>query len=110
MKLITKQTFRAFVFCLLTGLQAGAQNQNMTGSVVTQPCNNNGQISVTVTVLTPPINYTYTNYTTNQTVVHANINSTVDNLTNISAYQTQWGGNPNFWNVFASDGTNNANM
>ncbi len=85
------------------------QAQTMTGTVLIQPCNNNGQIGVTVTGLTPPISYSYTNWMANQNVVHANINATTDDLQNIAAYQAQWG-NANIWSVTASDGTNSASQ
>jgi hypothetical protein len=83
------------------------KSQSMTGSII-NPCNNNGQINVTVTGLTPPISYTYTNWAAGPPVVHANINSTSNNLTGIGAYQGPWGGNANIWTVMASDGTNAA--
>jgi uncharacterized repeat protein (TIGR01451 family) len=79
--------------------------QTMIGSVITQPCNNNGNLSVTVSGLTPPITYTYTNWIANQSIVHSNINSATDNLLGIGAYQSQWT-NANVWQVFASDGIN----
>ncbi|MBA3683273.1 MAG: T9SS type A sorting domain-containing protein [Bacteroidetes bacterium] len=88
-----------FITYLLIGIESG-QAQTMTGSV-TQPCNNNGAISVTVTGLTLPINYTY--YGPNQTVVHTAINSTTDVLTGLGAYQ--FSGPNNTWYVVASSNT-----
>ena len=95
--------FSAASLCLLW--TSGLRAQTMTGSV-TQPCNNNGQISVSVTGLTPPISYTYTNFAALSPVtIHAGINSTSDNLSGIFAYQNM-ALNGNLWTVNASDGTN----
>ena len=47
------------VITILGVVNAGAQT--LTGTVTTQPCNNNGVCVVNVTGLTPPINYTYWN-------------------------------------------------
>ena len=77
----------------------------MTGTVITQPRNNNGNLGVTVSGLTPPITYTYSNWIANQSIVRSNINSITDNLSGIGAYQSQWT-NANIWQVFASDGIN----
>src|SRR5688572_1414266 len=82
--------------------------QSISGTV-THPCNNNGVISVTVTGLTPPISYTYSNWVGSQFVTHSNINSVTDSHTGISAYWMTWG-NPNIWNVTAFDGVNYANQ
>lgn len=60
-----------------------ASAQTMTGSVTTQPCNNNGVCVVNVTGLTPPINYTYWNG--NVQVFHNNVNSLSDQLTGFSS-------------------------
>jgi hypothetical protein len=86
-----------------------AQSTGLTGTVLAQPCNNNGIIGVTATALTPPISYTYTNYVANITVVHSNINSVNDVLTNIPAFSSPWG-NPNSWYVSASNGSGAANI
>lgn len=96
--------FSAVLFITNSGLKA----QNMTGTVLVQPCNNNGQIGVTVAGLTPPINYTYTNWTASQSIVHANISSLTDNVGGLGAFQSLGWGNPNNWFVSASDGTNTA--
>jgi hypothetical protein len=82
-----------------------AQSQTITGTVITQPCNGNGHLAVTVAGLTPPINYTYTNWVGGQTIVHTAVTSVTDNLTGISAYYIQWG-SANTWYVSASDGVN----
>jgi len=100
------QSVQVFTLTLLMAATAGLKAQSLTGIVVTQPCNNNGQISVTATGLTPPIDYTYYNWVSNQTIVHNNINSLTNSLSGIAAYQTIGWSNPNSWNVSATDGTN----
>src|SRR3954471_20408417 len=79
-------------------------SQTLNGTVV-QPCNNNGQINVTVAGLTPPISYSYSNYGASQFAVHSAINSVNDNLTGIQAYWSPWS-STNIWYVTASDGIN----
>jgi hypothetical protein len=104
MKLFTKSLLiPALGFCVMSMQGQGS----MTGTIVNQPCNNNGNIGVTAIGLTPPISYTYSNWIINQTFVHANINSVNDNLTGIPAYSHPWA-NANVWWVSASDGSNNA--
>ena len=56
--------------------------------------------SVSVTGLTAPVSYTY--YAGGGTIVHANINSTTDQLVNFSAFSNS------YIYCFASDGTSNA--
>jgi hypothetical protein len=115
MKKFTQRTKVLTCFAALMSLCSGelwSQNpSNMTGTVITQPCNNNGQIGVTVTNLTPPISYTYSNWMAGQVVVHPGVNSTTDNLSGIPGYS---GGssifNPNQWQITASDGTLTAFM
>lgn len=86
------------------------QAQTLVGTIITQPCNNNGQISVTATGLIPPISYTCNNYMANQSIVHSAVNSLTDVFTNLKAYQninyTQF----NTWSILASDGVNSANV
>src|SRR4051812_47565995 len=104
-----KKFTRSGLLCaaaLLLSHIAGAQS--MTGTVLTQPCNNNGAIGVTVLGLTTPINYTYTNWQTNQTIVHSGIMSTSNSVSGLSGYQGQWWMNPNVWTITASDGTHSA--
>jgi uncharacterized repeat protein (TIGR01451 family) len=91
---------------IMTSSQLNAQS--MTGTVLTQPCNNNGQIGVTVSGLTPPISYTYNNFQANVSIVHPNINSLTNNASGLSAFQSINWGNPNSWFVSASDGVNSA--
>lgn len=76
----------------------------MTGTVLQQPCNNDGQLAVSVTGLVPPITYNY--YLGNQNIVHSNVNSTSDLLTSIPAYVT-WGNAVNV-SVYATSGSNGA--
>jgi hypothetical protein len=71
--------------------------QTLTGTVTTQPCNNNGVYQVTAAGLTAPISYTY--YTGGSIIVHTNVNSLTDQLTNFSAS----GG---YITCYASDGVN----
>jgi hypothetical protein len=53
--------------------------QTVTGTVTQAPCNNDGIYSVTTSGLPLPITYTY--YVGTQTYIHANVNSTTDQLT-----------------------------
>jgi uncharacterized repeat protein (TIGR01451 family) len=95
---------KAFLFCIFLSFSIDNLNaQTMTGTVLAQPCNNDGQIGVTVTGLTPPISYTYTNYAANSTYIHNNINSTSDIVSGLQGASLPWF-NSNEWNVFASDG------
>lgn len=80
----------------------------MTGTVLTQPCNNNGQIGVTVTGLTPPISYTYNNWAANITIVHTGVTTLTDVVGGLNAYQFMNYTNPNYWWIAASDGINSA--
>lgn len=57
--------------------------QTMTGSITTQPCNNNGVLSVTVTGLVAPVSYTY--YIGNTSVNHFAVNSLTDQLVGLAA-------------------------
>lgn len=82
--------------------------QTMTGTVLTQPCNNNGQIGVTVTGLTPPISYSYTNWAANLSIVHTGVTTLTDVVGGLNAYQYMNYNNPNYWWISASDGTNSA--
>jgi hypothetical protein len=99
------------LFCttalIILGCFGGLRSQTMTGTIITQPCNNNGNLGVTVTGLSLPIKYTYYQNTGTLVVVHNNVNSFTDNLTGVAAYQAIWG-NPNAWGVAATDGTNTA--
>lgn len=106
MKKITRH-FLAALACISCG-SIQAQWSNMSGNVVTQPCNNNGMVTVTVTNLTPPISFTYSNWMTNQVIVHSGVPTVTDALTNITGYSNNWG-NPNSWFVTAFDGTTTAN-
>jgi len=110
-KMIQTHTFLLALTFALAATQINAQT--MTGTIVTQPCNNNGHIAVTVSGLTPPINYIYTNWATNTTINHTSVSTLTDNLTGISAYQAlnsnPWS-NPNVWYVSATSGPNSANF
>jgi hypothetical protein len=68
-------------FLLLLGFAQGPLAQTVSGIFDQVPCNNDGIYSVTTTGLVPPITYTY--YFDNQTIVHAGVLSTTDQLTNI---------------------------
>ena len=87
-------------FVILLGVITANAQVSLTGTILTQPCHNNGVYSVTVTGLTAPISYTY--YTGGGTIVHSNVNSTTDQLLNFSAYSSQ------YIYCFASDGIYNA--
>ncbi|WP_186280181.1 DUF7619 domain-containing protein [Fluviicola chungangensis] len=57
-----------------------AVSQTATGTVTQAPCNNDGIYTITTTGIPLPITYTY--YVNGSTVVHANVNSATDQLTN----------------------------
>ncbi len=79
--------------------------QTMTGTVLTQPCNNDGSIGVTVTGLMPPINYIYKSFPTiNNPIIHNNVSSSSDIAAGLSAYDLIYP-NSNTWTVTATDGT-----
>lgn len=73
--------------------------QTLTGTVTTQPCNNNGVLQLTATGLVPPITYSY--YTGGSWVVHSNVNSLTDQLNNFSATN-------GYMSCMAGDGVNTA--
>jgi hypothetical protein len=66
---------------LALGISQAAKSQTMTGSITQIPCNDDGIFSVSVTGIPLPITYTY--YFDGGTVVHSNVNSTTDELTDI---------------------------
>lgn len=69
-----------FVLALVS-ISQSALSQTATGTVTQVPCNNDGIYDVTTTGIPLPITYTY--YLQSGTVVHANVNSASDQLTNI---------------------------
>jgi hypothetical protein len=72
--------------------------QTLTGTVTTQPCNNNGVYQVTAVGLVPPISYTY--YIGGAApIVHSNVNSLTDQLTNFAASN-------GYITCYAGDGVN----
>jgi hypothetical protein len=64
-----------------------AFGQTATGSFTQPPCNNDGIYSVTTNGIPLPITFTY--YVNGSVIVHANVNSTSDQLTNIPMFN--WG-------------------
>ncbi|AEA42479.1 T9SS type A sorting domain-containing protein [Fluviicola taffensis] len=66
-----------FLFCVFQN----AISQTVTGIITQPPCNNDGIYSVTTSGIPLPITYTY--YVNGTTVVHSNVNSVTDQLTNI---------------------------
>jgi uncharacterized repeat protein (TIGR01451 family) len=98
------RSLQFFVFCVVLTTNLNAQ-QTISGSVITPPCNNNGQIGITVTGLTPPITYSLTNYVANLNLVHPNINSLSNVFSNVPAFQNTSWSNANIWTISASDGT-----
>lgn len=90
---------------VLISAGGNAQTITLSGSVITQPCNNNGSIGVSAVGLTPPINYKYDNYYANVTIHHNGVNSTSDILSNIPAYCSAYSASPfdNTWFVTATD-------
>ena len=81
-KSMTMKTKLLSAFMALLGV-VNANAQTMTGSVTTQPCNNDGVYSVTVTGLSAPISYTY--YINGTSVTHSNVNSLTDQLVGFSS-------------------------
>jgi Secretion system C-terminal sorting domain/SprB repeat len=65
----------------LIGLSQYSWNQTANGVFTQEPCNDDGVFTVTTTGLTLPITYTY--YVDGNTIVHPNVNSVTDQLTNI---------------------------
>nr|WP_294858568.1 T9SS type A sorting domain-containing protein [uncultured Fluviicola sp.] len=70
--------------CLLflLSLTLQAMGQTATGVVTQTPCNNDGIYTITTTGIPLPITYTY--YVNGTSIVHANVNSATDQLTNIA--------------------------
>ncbi len=69
------------LFLFLVCIAQSAMSQTATGTITQAPCNNDGIYTVTTTGLALPITYTY--YVNGATIVHSNVNSTTDQLTNI---------------------------
>lgn len=72
----------AFLVCITQYVMS----QTVTGTITQVPCNNDGIYTVTATGLPLPITYTY--YFGNTSVVHANVNSATDQLTNFPMSNT----------------------
>ncbi len=86
----------------LVGMVHSAISQTVTGTITQVPCNNDGIYSVTTSGIPLPITYTY--YVNGTTVVHANVNSTTDQLTNFGM------SNFNYVQCVASGGGLNASV
>ncbi|MBS1637768.1 MAG: T9SS type A sorting domain-containing protein [Bacteroidetes bacterium] len=84
---------------VLIGMTGFAQTATMSGTIIQQPCNNDGQLSVTVNGMTAPISYTY--YVGSTSYVHNNVNSTTDLLTGIPAILDPYSGQSTIY-VYAS--------
>lgn len=72
--------FTLIIITCLISLRA----QTITGTITTQPCNNNGVCAVSVIGLSMPITYTYWNGYTQ--VIHSNVNSLSDQFIGFSSY------------------------
>lgn len=72
---------RILALLLLAGISQSAFSQTATGSFTQIPCNADGIYTVTTTGISLPITYTY--YLNGTSIVHSNVNSTTDQLTNI---------------------------
>lgn len=70
----------SLLIVLLLAFSLSAISQTATGVVTQVPCNNDGIYTVTTTGIPLPITYTY--YVNGTTVVHPNVNSATDQLTN----------------------------
>ncbi|MFD1551776.1 hypothetical protein DNU06_02245 [Putridiphycobacter roseus] len=66
---------------LMVSFTSSIFSQNLVGVVTQVPCNNDGIYTVTATGLSLPITYTY--FINGTSIVHANVNSLTDQLTNI---------------------------
>ena len=88
------------LFLLLAFSAQHALSQTVSGTFTTIPCNNDGVLDVTTTGLTPPIDFTY--YMGTTTIIHSNVNTTTDQLTNIPM------SNSGYISVYATDGSGNA--
>lgn len=98
---IMKAKLLSLLACITLGV-ANVNAQSISLSVVTQPCNNNGQVSATTTGLALPITYNY--YFTGTTgVTHANVNSATDSYNSIPAFIGN--SNNNIVFVVATSGT-----
>ncbi len=64
----------------LVGIAQNVMSQTVTGTLTQPPCNNDGIYSVTTTGIPLPITYTY--YINGTMIVHANVNSASDQVTN----------------------------
>lgn len=84
----------------MIGLSQIASGQTADGTITQAPCNDDGIYTITTTGLTPPVTYTY--YVGQQTIVHSNVNSTTDVLTDIP--MTYWGD----WSCIVTSGTSSA--
>ena len=80
---LTKVLVIGMLMC--SGIKTKAQTPTGTYTVLQQPCNNNGELTVTITSgMTPPIDYYYDDINGNS-YSHLNINSLTDTLFGISA-------------------------
>ncbi|MBD3638456.1 MAG: T9SS type A sorting domain-containing protein [Crocinitomicaceae bacterium] len=93
-----KKTF--FLIFLSAFIAPNVLSQTVAGTFSTVPCNNDGVLDVTTTGMTPPITYTYYIGSSAPPIIHAGVNSTTDQLTNIPMMNT------GYVAVHASDGTN----
>ena len=59
-------------------------SQTATGVITQAPCNNDGIYTVTTTGMSLPITYTYYIGTSGNPIVHSNVNSATDQLTNFA--------------------------
>jgi len=81
----------------LMGITQHAVSQTVTGVMTQIPCNNDGIYTVTTSGIPLPITYTY--YVDGAWIVHANVNSATDQLTNVGMsasnfiYCNAYGGN-----------------
>ena len=100
MKATLKKILSLAVLMIAFGQSLSAQSTGTMVGSYTTGCNFNGAISVTVTGLTPPINYYY--YLGGNSVTHTNVTTTTDGVTGIP-------GNLGFtfWYVTAVDNFSN---
>ena len=89
--------------------QLYSQGPVVNATVIQQPCNNNGQIAVSVTGLTPPLKFVYTNWAAMLTYTFGGVNGLSHTVTGLPAYHTDNFQTPNFWDITVSDGVNTTN-
>ena len=88
------------MFLLLFFISFKGLSQTVSGVITQLPCNNDGIYTVTTTGLSLPITYSY--YLEGEPIIHSNVNSTTDQLTNIPM------GYYGYISIYATSGSSSA--